>query len=160
MKSYFRFLSRNKLYAAIMAAGLSISLAFVIIMSCFVWQNVSVNRHYPDQDRMYAIGKKRSLMSNANMAQTMLDAIPELECGTTVLRLTCDPSSIDGNMLKRESYMAIEGNFFEMFPTRFVYGSADVLNDAGNAIVTESLEKESSERLSFLKENMNSPFLL
>ena len=142
MKSYLRFLSRNKLYTVIMAVGLSVSLAFVIIMSCFVWQNVSVNRHYPDQDRMYAIGTKGSLMSNPYMAQTMLDAIPELECGTTVLRLTCDPSSIDGNMLKRESYMAIEGNFFKMFPTRFVYGSADVLNDAGNAIVTESLAKE------------------
>ena len=36
MKSYLRFLSRNKLYTAIMAVGLSVSLAFVIIMSCFV----------------------------------------------------------------------------------------------------------------------------
>ena len=78
MKSYLRFLSRNKLYTAIMAVGLSVSLAFVIIMSCFVWQNMSVNRYYPDQDRMYAIGTKGSLMSNAYMAQTMVDAIPSL----------------------------------------------------------------------------------
>ena len=142
MKSYLRFLSRNKLYTAIMAVGLSVSLAFVILMSCFVWQNISVNRHYPDQDRMYAIGTKGSLMSNAYMAQTMVDAIPELECGTTVLRLSCDPHSIDGNLLKRESYMSIENNFFEMFPTKFIYGSEEVLNDPGNAIVTESLAKE------------------
>ena len=142
MKSYLRFLERNKLYTAIMAVGLSISLAFVIIMSCFVWQNISVNRLYPDQDRMYAIGIKGSLMSNAFIAETMVDAIPELECGTTVFRFTCDPHSIDGNLLKRESYMSIEKNFFEMFPTRFVYGSEDVLNDPGNAIVTESLAKE------------------
>ena len=125
-----------------MAVGMGVSLAFVIIMSCFVWQNTRVNSVYPDQDRMYAIGGKGSLMSNPYMAQTMLDAIPELECGTTVLRMTCNPSSIDGSLLKRESYMAIEGNFFEMFPTRFVYGNADVLNDTGNAIVTESLAKE------------------
>ena len=135
-------MSQNKLYTVIMAVGMSVSLAFVIIMSCFVWQNTRVNNMYPDQDRMYTIGGKGSLMSNLNMAQTMLDAIPELECGTTVLRMTCDPSSIDGNLLKRESYMAIEKNFFEMFPTRFVYGNADVLNDTGNAIVTESLAKE------------------
>ena len=142
MKSYLRFLERNKLYTAIMAVGLSISLAFVIIMSCFVWQNISVNRLYPDQDRMYAIGIKGSLMSNALIAETMVDAIPELECGTTVCRFTCDPHSIDGNLLKRESYMSIEKNFFEMFPTRFIYGSEDVLNDPSNAIVTESLAKE------------------
>ena len=65
MKSYLRFLFRNKLYTTIEMVGLSVSLAFVIIMSCFVWQNISVNRHYPDQDRMYAIGTKGSLMSNA-----------------------------------------------------------------------------------------------
>ena len=112
MKSYLRFLSRNKLYTAIMAVGLSVSLAFVIIMSCFVWQNMSVNRYYPDQDRMYAIGTKGSLMSNAYMAQTMVDAIPELECGTTVLRLSCDPHSIGETLLERESYMSIERNFF------------------------------------------------
>ena len=142
MKSYLRFLSRNKLYTAIEVVGLSVALAFVIIMSCFVWQNMSVNRHYPDQDRIYAIGTKGSLMSNAYIAETMVDAIPELECGTTVLRLTCDPHSIDGNLLKRESYMSIEKNFFEMFPTRFIYGSEDVLNNPSNAIVTESLAKE------------------
>jgi len=142
MKSYLRFLGRNKPYTAIEIVGLSVALAFVIIMSCFVWQNMSVNRHYPDQDRMYAIGTKGSLMSNAYIAETMVDAIPELECGTTVLRLTGDPHSIDGNLLERESYMAIEKNFFEMFPTRFIYGSEDVLNNPSNAIVTESLAKE------------------
>lgn len=142
MKSYLRFLSRNKLYTAIEIVGLSVALAFVIIMSCFVWQNMSVNRHYPDQDRMYAIGTKGSLMSNAYIAETMVDAIPELECGTTVLRLTGDPHSIDGNLLERESYMVIEKNFFEMFPTRFIYGSEDVLNTLSNAIVTESLAME------------------
>ena len=142
MKSYLRFLGRNKLYTAIEIVGLSVALAFVIIMSCFVWQNMNVNRHYPDQDRMYAIGTKGSLMSNAYIAETMVDAIPELECGTTVLRLTGDPHSIDGNLLERESYMAIEKNFFEMFPTRFIYGSEDVLNTPSNAIVTESLARE------------------
>ena len=84
MKSYLRFLSRNKLYTAIEVVGLSISLAFVIIMSCFVWQNMSVNRHYPDQDRMYAIGGEGDVMSNMVMTQTMMDAIPEIEDGTTL----------------------------------------------------------------------------
>ena len=40
MKSYLRFLSRNKLYTAIMVVGLSVSLAFVIIMGCFTWQQI------------------------------------------------------------------------------------------------------------------------
>ena len=35
MKSYLKFLSRNKLYTAIEAVGLVVSLAFVIIIACY-----------------------------------------------------------------------------------------------------------------------------
>ena len=36
MKSYLRFLSRNKLYTAIEVVGLSIALAFVVFIATFV----------------------------------------------------------------------------------------------------------------------------
>ncbi len=36
MKSYLRFLSRNKLYTAIEVVGLSIALAFVVFIETFV----------------------------------------------------------------------------------------------------------------------------
>ena len=36
MKSYFKFLSRNKLYTAIEAVGLAVSLAFVIVIGISV----------------------------------------------------------------------------------------------------------------------------
>ena len=40
MKSYLKFLSRNKLYTAIEAVGLALSLAFVILIGSYVVQNV------------------------------------------------------------------------------------------------------------------------
>ena len=51
MKSYLKFLSRNKLYTAIEAAGLIVSLAFVVIISCYVWQQFAVTREAPDYKR-------------------------------------------------------------------------------------------------------------
>ena len=36
MKSYLRFLSRNKLYTAIEVVGLGIALAFVVFIATFV----------------------------------------------------------------------------------------------------------------------------
>jgi putative ABC transport system permease protein len=44
MKSYLKFLSRNKLYTAIEAVGLVVSLAFVIIIGSYVWQQYSITR--------------------------------------------------------------------------------------------------------------------
>ena len=140
MKSYLRFLSRNKLYTAIEVVGLSISLAFVIIMSCFVWQNMSVNRHYPDQDRMYAIGGEGDVMSNMVMTQTMMDAIPEIEDGTTLKVLSMYPqSSVEGSDIGQGFFMGVYKEFFDLFPTEFMYGHVESFNDLGNAIVTESI---------------------
>ena len=43
MKSYLRFLSRNKLYTAIEIVGLSLALAFVIVLSAYIVEDMSVN---------------------------------------------------------------------------------------------------------------------
>ncbi len=140
MKSYLRFLSRNKLYTVIMAVGLSVSLAFVIIMSCFVWQNMNANRMYPDQDRMYAIGFMGSLHSNDRMAGVMMEAIPEIISATTVANSgTQSFSTIDGINVPGRSMMLIERNYFDLFPTEFIYGDETVMDDVNNVIITESL---------------------
>ena len=56
MKSYLRFLGRNKLYTAIMAVGLSIALAFVLLIGTYVWQQYSVARNCEDYERIFTIG--------------------------------------------------------------------------------------------------------
>ena len=50
MKSYLKFLSRNKLYTAIEFIGLAVSLAFVIIIGSYVWQQFAVTREHPDRE--------------------------------------------------------------------------------------------------------------
>ena len=50
MKSYLRFLSRNKLYTAIEVVGLSLALAFVIVLSSYIVNDMSVNRVLKDTD--------------------------------------------------------------------------------------------------------------
>ena len=128
------------MYTVIMAVGLSVSLAFVIVMSCFVWQNMRVNRMYPDQERIYLIGNKGTIHSNAVLAGRMKDAIPEIEAATVVKNSGTEGfATIEGKQIDRRSFMGIENNFFEWFPTRFIYGSEAVLNDVNNAIITESL---------------------
>ena len=53
MKSYLRFLSRNKLYTAIEVVGLSIALAFVIVLSSYIVDDMSVNKALKDTDKIY-----------------------------------------------------------------------------------------------------------
>ena len=122
-----------------MAVGMSVSLAFVIIMSCFVWQNMRVNRYYPEQDKMYAVGNKGDVMSNLSVAQTMADAVPEIESATSIIVKSIEPAMIEGTELECKSFMGVRAGFFDMFPMKFFAGSPEVLNDVNNAIITRSL---------------------
>ena len=56
MKSYLKFLSRNKLYTAIEFAGLAVSLAFVIIIGSYVWQQFAVTHENPFRENIYLPG--------------------------------------------------------------------------------------------------------
>ena len=53
MKSYLKFLSRNRLYTLIEAAGLAVSLAFVILIGSYAWQQWSVTREHPLRKQIY-----------------------------------------------------------------------------------------------------------
>lgn len=138
MKSYLRFLSRNKLYTAIMAVGLSVSLAFVIIMSCFVWQNMRVSRMYPDADRIFIVGSFGDIMSNFTLGQTIKDKFPEVEKAVTVMN-RYGKYSVGGAALEKEGYMGVDPDFFDMFPTEFIYGSRESFNDFNNVMITRNL---------------------
>ena len=43
MKSYFKFLSRNKAYTFINIAGLVVSLMFIILMGDYAWRQYSID---------------------------------------------------------------------------------------------------------------------
>ena len=53
MKSYLKFLSRNKLYTAIEAVGLIVSLAFVLLTGHYVWTQRQMTRNVPDYKDVY-----------------------------------------------------------------------------------------------------------
>ena len=56
MSSYIKFLSRNKLYTVIEVVGLAVSLAFVIIIGSYAWQQYSITRESPDRKNIYTFG--------------------------------------------------------------------------------------------------------
>lgn len=56
LKSYFNFLSRNKVYAAVNIVGLSLSMMFVLIIGTYAWQEYHANSQYPKADRILVYG--------------------------------------------------------------------------------------------------------
>ena len=58
MSSYLKFLSRNKLYTIIEAIGLIVSIAFVILIGNYVYQQYTVAYSNPYRNRIYAVGNQ------------------------------------------------------------------------------------------------------
>ncbi|MBO5628536.1 MAG: hypothetical protein J5965_05585, partial [Aeriscardovia sp.] len=56
MKSYLRFLSRNKLYAIIEAFGLAFALGFVILLVSYAKAEFSRGRNIKNADKIYLLG--------------------------------------------------------------------------------------------------------
>ena len=141
MKSYLRFLSRNKLYTAIMGVGLTIALTFVIVFTCYVKQQLAVCYHYPDSDRIYLVGVNGQNHSYTNLETQLRDGIPELEKATRVEEMgnafLYEGEKVFGN----DKVLAVDNYFFDIFQTRFLYGSADDFKASNTVLVTESFAR-------------------
>ena len=140
MKSYLKFLSRNKLYIAIEAVGLAVSLAFVIIIGSYVWQQYAVTWENPDRERVYVPGTPGFPALTYGFPDAIGD-IPEIESVSRMCNVVVHPV-IRGENTEAES-VGVEPEFFEICPQfRFVEGSADVLSVPNNAILSASFARK------------------
>ena len=145
MKSYLRFLGRNKLYTAIEVVGLSVSLAFVVLIGTYVWQQYSVARDCEDYERIFTIGRQDG---NSKVLGLRFDSpgilkanIPEIEQAGCYYNIFESPTKLDGEVVPVEN-ICVDKEFFEMFNIRFISGSADVFDDVNNVVVSESFAND------------------
>ena len=136
MKSYLKFLSRNKLYTAIEVVGLSIALAFVNLLSSYIIDSISYDKDIDDKEDIFVchfINKASSF----NILGNSFEKCPEVKdyCQFTELYLHL---SADGNAFE-DDVLAVSSNFFEFLPYKLIHGKAtDVLANNHFAVVSES----------------------
>ena len=141
MKSYLKFLSRNKLYTAIEAVGLVISIAFVILIGNYVWQQYSIAHENPIGDRVYAVGNDQYVaLSWWDKAE--FDAkIPEAEAVCRVssreMVITIGESKVQGIMTQ------VDPEFFEIFPNyQLLEGNLEEYGLKGHCLISESFARK------------------
>ncbi len=147
MKSYLKFLSRNKLYTAIEAVGLVVSLAFVIYMGCYVVQQFAVTRENPDYERIYVLGQRANPTMSSHLGDVVRERFPEVELHCKYVEEDCDVAVVGGSNYPIKA-IAVDKNFFEMFPYYgFAEGFPDAFDVKENVLVSESFAKRLSGNL-------------
>ena len=145
MKSYLKFLSRNKLYTAIEAVGLAVSLAFVILIGSYVVQQYEVAHESPEWKRTFVLGSDEFLGLTYWDKEELEMNIPEVQAATRAAMLW-QPLIREGDQLLQCSGVEADADFFQVFPEyHLVEGSAEDFVGKDDVLISESLARKLSK---------------
>ena len=138
MNSYLKFLSRNKLYTAVNVVGLSISLAFVIIIALYAQMEFGRDKWHAKADRIYSICTESEgevgEYCHWCMQGLLCSHFPEMESSCAVLNHDAE-LTIGNQEKKMVQMMAADSTFFQLFDFPLTLGNRQHALKQSNAIV-------------------------
>ena len=143
MKSYFKFLSRNKLYTAIEVFGLSIALAFVIILVSYASMEYRVGTNQKLSKELYVVGSGDYLGMTTGTAKEFFPFIPEIKDWTRIGEYYAGKGAVVDGKYYAAKFLGIDPNFSKLLEYKCRGCSSDnLLVDANQAMVSESFAKK------------------
>ena len=144
MKSYLKFLSRNKAYTFINIAGLVTSLMFVILLGDYTWRQYSIDSWHENADRIYLMGEESYFFLWPQAAEGIGAACPDVEQTCCVLsqmgRIKYGDKEVKDADGENGIIMLADSTFFQLFDFPLVKGNRQTALDAPDkCVVTERL---------------------
>ena len=147
MKSYFRFLSRNKLYTFINIAGLVVSLMFIILMGDYTWRQYSIDSWHKNADRIYLAGSEEDFFMWPQAAEEFKAMCPEVEKTCCVMsqqgKIRYGQREVKSTASDNGIIILADSTFFQFFDFPLVQGDRQTALDAPDkCVVTERLARQ------------------
>ena len=136
MKSYLKFLSRNKLYTAIEAVGLIVSLAFVIVIGFSVWDQLMIAKKVPGAQNLYLLGPQKDLFFMEYRDKETLASIPEILEMASFQKTELTVQA--GDEFRQMPVLIADSNLLEMLRIGVRSGSVDPLRHGQGVALTAS----------------------
>ncbi len=144
MKSYLKFLSRNKAYTFINVVGLVVSLMFIILMGDYTWRQYSIDSWHKNADRIYMLGNQSSFAMLPQAAKQIQDMCPEQKCSVMSLKgkIRYQQQEVNDEQGENGIIMVADSTFFQFFDFELEAGDRlTALNAPDKCVVTERLAK-------------------
>ena len=149
MKSYLRFLGRNKLYTAIEVVGMSVALAFIIVLGSYILDDIKCYTHIDDHEEIYILRNRQILNEFYVRHDLEIDNIKHVPG----IKDMCQCYQRDANFSGRvytveyqgkeyviDPVFATDKNIFSFFNLPLALGdSGNILNNSNGAIISSSL---------------------
>ena len=134
-KTYFTFLSRNKMFTTINVAGLAVSFMFILLIADMVTRQLTVDRDVRDADRIYMYTTGKDVFGHYNLGQRFQDRFPEIEDWCAFAKC----AELECNLEDMQTIVAhtafVKDNFFDFFGYKIIEGDAKTMLSADNNIV-------------------------
>ncbi len=148
MKSFFKFLSRNKAYTAINVLGLAVALMFILIIGAYTWQETHIDTWHSKADRTYALGlaQDNGVVTNAShwkVGSNLKDRFPEIEDYCAIAHAPGNQViSPDGEWHTTE-ILLVDSNFYSVFDFQLEEGDrATALQNPNATVISRKLAQE------------------
>lgn len=144
LKSFFKFLSRNKTYTAIDIFGLSVSLMFVILIAVYSIQELSTDKYHEKGDRIYILSSEVNTGSAYKLAYRLQEHYPEIEkvCPVAPWGMYHTSVAIADNNYNAQITFA-DTTFFDFFSFPLQTGDRNHVMDIPDyAVISESFARK------------------
>lgn len=123
MKSFWNFLKKNNLYGAINLVGLTVSMAFVLLLAVYIQRQLTTDSFQQNADRIYVVANEDNVTMGYWLDKHLKNNFPEIEKGCCVANIASAAAfNINGERVYG-STMAADSTFFEMFSYDLVEGN-------------------------------------
>ncbi|MDJ1481587.1 ABC transporter permease [Cytophagaceae bacterium YF14B1] len=146
-----RNLWRNKAFSAINIFGLAIGIATCLLITLYVLDELSYDRHFSKADRIYRMGFSGKFNGQvldatalgAPLARQMRVDYPEVE-ESTRLRVSGNPFVTYGNRtFKEDKFVYVDSNFFQVFDIPFLKGDPKTaLSQPNTMVITQAIARK------------------
>jgi putative ABC transport system permease protein len=144
LKIAWRNLFKHKVYSLINILGLAVGITTCTLITLFVMDETSYDKHHTNGDRMYRIALESKgekwVSSPAPLAAGLKKDFPEVEQVARLLRMPgIDKYLVEYEPAKKQFYeingFYVDSTFFRLFNYGFTYGNPNTVFNEPNSIV-------------------------
>ena len=123
MRSFWNFIRNNKLYGVINLVGLTVSMAFVLLLAVYVQRQLSTDSFQENADRIYVVANEDYVNMGYWLDKHLKNNFPEIEKGCCVAQIASADAFTIGGELVYGSTMAADSTFFDIFSYDLINGN-------------------------------------
>lgn len=151
LKVTWRNFKKHKGFYAINISGLTIGLICFILISLYVMDDLSYDRHHEKTDRIFRVNVRAvsndtefySATSCTPMAQALVTEFPEVEASARVHRFGFPVIRYQDKVFSEERFFFIDQSFFDVFTVPFLKGDpGTALVEPNSVVITKSMAEK------------------